>query len=50
MVYLYYEFALQGRMLRVVYMGVLGFRLIMVYLYYEFPVHGMRLRVFKREY
>jgi hypothetical protein len=48
MVYLYYEFALQGRMFRVVYKGVLGLGLIMVYLYYECAWQGRRFRVVQK--
>jgi hypothetical protein len=45
MVYVYYEFALQGRRLRVVYTGVLGLGLLVAHLYYDFVWQGMRLRV-----
>jgi hypothetical protein len=44
-VYVFYDFALQGRRLRVVYKGVLGLGLIMVYLYFDVALHGRRLRV-----
>jgi hypothetical protein len=43
--HLYYNFALQSRMLRVVYKGLLGLGLIMVYLYYDVALQGMRFRV-----
>jgi hypothetical protein len=45
MLYCYSEFALQGRMFRVVSQGVLGLGLIMVHSYYEFACQGRRLMV-----
>jgi hypothetical protein len=45
MVYLYYEFALQGRRFRVVKKGIFGLGLIMVYDYYIFASQGRMFRV-----
>jgi hypothetical protein len=49
-VYVYYDFALQGRRFRVVYKGVLGLGLIIVHLYYDFALQSRGLGLFRREY
>jgi hypothetical protein len=45
MVYLYYEFALQGKRFKIIYKGVLGLGLIMMHVYYDFALPGMRFKV-----
>jgi uncharacterized membrane protein len=45
MVHVYYDFALQGRRLRVVKQRVLGLGLIMLCGYYEFALQGMKFKV-----
>jgi hypothetical protein len=47
-VYVYYDFALQGRRFRDIYTGVLGLGLITVHVYDDFELQGVRLRVVKK--
>jgi hypothetical protein len=44
-VHVYYDFALQGRRLSIVYERVLGLGLIVRHLYYDFALKGRRFRV-----
>jgi arginyl-tRNA--protein-N-Asp/Glu arginylyltransferase len=50
-VYVYYDFALQGRRFRAVYKGVLALGLVVVYVYYDCDLQGVGLGAvcFKQE-